>query len=108
MARKPRKAVAVVAVHPVPRSAAAPAPRAPAQAAHPAAASLRARNAITDRTRKPRKRGFFLRCFWGGLAFGLAVRSSCGDVARAGGYHPRGHACGDPLRKGREERPYFY
>src|ERR1700754_2557078 len=47
-------------------------------------------------------------CVRGRLAFGLAFRSSCGDVARAGGYHPRGHACGDPLRKGREERPFTY
>ena len=27
---------------------------------------------------------------------------------RADGCHPRGHASGDPLRKGREARPYSY
>src|SRR6201991_1844606 len=47
-------------------------------------------------------------CVRGGLAFVLAFCSPCGGVARAGGYHPRGHACGDPLRKGREERPFIY
>jgi hypothetical protein len=34
------------------------------------------------------------------------LRSLCG--ARAGGCHPRGHDCGDPLRKGRPTRPFIY
>ena len=33
---------------------------------------------------------------------------SCGVALRASGYHPRGHASGDPLTKGRETRPFTY
>src|SRR6201991_4543560 len=43
----------------------------------------------------------------GGSPSASWLRSLCG-VARAGGDHPRGHACGDPPRKGREERPFIY